>query len=123
VAAARRWLARVWPGIALGGDGSGESGTVGVTAEPGEVFRSALAAIGALLLTSSATPEVGGGDSPSPLAGHPAGGAAAQSAPTRAPDTPDGGEIFYLIAIAGLLALLAFTVWRELRVALRPGFH
>jgi hypothetical protein len=39
----------------------------------------------------------------------------------NAPVPADGKRIIYLIVLAALLALLAFTIWREFRSALRPG--
>jgi hypothetical protein len=38
------------------------------------------------------------------------------------PGAPDKEKTLYLIVLAALLALLAFTIWREFR-ALRPGMY
>lgn len=121
VAALQRWLARVWPAIALGG---GEISGVGmVETIAGDLFRPALAAITGVLLASSPILPTSG--DPLPLSGHQgvAGASRSAPAPPPVPATGDGGGIVYLIAIAGLLALLAFTVWREFRIALHPGLR
>jgi hypothetical protein len=118
VAALQRWLARVWPAIALGGGGAGGVGVVGAIA--GGLFRPALAAIAGMLLASSPIP-LASGDST--LGGEHGVAGASRSAPALVPDAGDGGGIVYLIAIAGLLGLLVFTVWREFRMALHPGLR
>jgi hypothetical protein len=120
VAALQRWLARVWPAIALGGSGGSGAGVVELIAT--DLFRPALAAVTGLLLASSPVLQTSGD---APLGGHQGVAGASRSAPTPTPvpAVGDGGGIAYLIAIAGLLALLAFTVWREFDVALRPWQH
>jgi len=120
VAALQRWLARVWPAIALGGGGVIGAQVVGAIA--GDLARPALAIVTGLLLASSPILPASGDPA---LAGRPAGTGASQPtpAPLDAPTVVDGVKIVYLIAIAGLLVLLAFTVWREFRIALHPGLH
>lgn len=120
VAALQRWLARVWPAVALGGSGVSGAGVVELIA--GDLFGSALAAVAGLLPASSPVLPASGD---APLAGHHGVAGASRSAPNPAPApaAAEGGSVLYLIAIAGLLALLAFTVWREFRIALHPGLH
>jgi hypothetical protein len=118
VAALQRWLARVWPAISLGGSGVIGPGVVGVIA--GGLFRPALAAVTGVLVASSPILPTSGD---APLAEHHGVAGASRSAPNPAP-TPaaaEGGSVFYLIVMAGLLALLAFTVWREFQISLHPG--
>jgi hypothetical protein len=119
VAALQRWLARVWPAVALGDGGVSGTSVVGVMAE--EVLRPALAAVTGLLLASSPVLPIGGD---SRLTGDPAAPSALPSRPAPDPaplsTVDDGGKVVYLIAIVGLLALLVFTVWREFRLALHP---
>jgi hypothetical protein len=117
VAALRRWLARVWPAVALGGNGVGRTGVVEVIV--GDLLRPALAAVTGLLLTSSPILPTGGDP---PLTGQHgvAGASRSTPAPPPLPAAAEGGSVLYLIAIAGLLGLLAFTVWREFRIALHP---
>ncbi len=116
VAALQRWLARVWPAVALGGSGAGIIEVI-----TGGLFRPALATVAGLLLANSPILPTSGDAS---LAGHQGGvaGAARSSAPNPVPPPPaaEGGSVLYLIAIAALLAMLAFTVWREFRIALHP---
>jgi hypothetical protein len=119
VAALQRWLARIWPAVALGG--SGASGTGVVEVDAGDLLRPALTAVTGLLLASSPVIPSSGDAS---LAGHQGVAGASRSATAPPPATAeDGGKIVYLIAIAGLLGLLAFTVWREFRLALHPGLR
>lgn len=89
---------------------------VGAIAE--DLFRPALAAVAGLLLVSSPISQTGGD---LPITGDPAAPGTSRSAPAHAPVAADGGKIVYLIAIAALTALLAFTVWREFQAALHPG--
>jgi hypothetical protein len=117
VATLQRWLARVWPAIALGGGGAG-GGALDVTAA--DFLRPALVVFARLLRASSSVSPVSGDSSPS---GHSEAGAPSQPDVAPAPSSSDGGGLVYLIALAGLLALLAFTVWREFDVALRPWQH
>lgn len=121
VAPLQRWLARVWPAVALGGIWDGEVGEVEVLA--GAMLRPAFAAVAGLLLASSPILPASGD---APLAGQQGVAGASRSAPASSPSpsaVEGGWKIVYLIAIGVLLALLAFTVWREFRVALHPGLH
>jgi hypothetical protein len=86
----------------------------------GDLFRPALAAITGVLLASSPIPQASGD---SLLDGDHGVAGASRSAPPPVPVAGDGGGIVYLIAIVGLLGLLAFTVWREFRIALHPGLR
>jgi hypothetical protein len=119
VAALQRWLARVWPAVSLGGSGVIGARVAEVIA--GDLFRPALAAVTGLMLASSSLPITQASGAP-PLAGGPAVPNTPQPAPTPVP-AADGGSLLYLLAVAGLLGLLAFTVWREFDVALRPWQH
>lgn len=114
VAALQRWLARVWPAVALGGSGVNGAGVVEVIA--GDLLRPALTAVTGLLRVSSPIFPTGGDPAP---AGHQGVAGASRSAPAS-PVTTDGGSVLYLIVVAGLLALLAVTVWREFWIALHP---
>jgi hypothetical protein len=111
VAASQRWLARIWPAIPLGG-GAGQA-----WAAVGDLFRPAAAAAARLLFLA---PLVARAASDSPFVGHPGTANAPQLALPNAPASADGARIIYLIVLAALLALLAFTIWREFRSALRP---
>jgi hypothetical protein len=103
----RRWLAYVWPAIALGGDGAALAKTVGaLPLRVAGVVRSLL--IGAIRASTSGNPT---------LSGHVA---TPDASPSAAPDktfVPGGPEItfFVIFSFAALLALLAFTVWIEIR--------
>lgn len=46
-----------------------------------------------------------------------------QSALPNSSPPAEGEKVAYLVALAVLLALLAFTIWRELRPALRAGLR
>jgi hypothetical protein len=113
VAALQRWFARIWPAISLGGAGRGWAASV-----IGDLFRPAATATARLLFL---TPLVARAASDSPLVGHPGTANAPQPALPNAPASADGERIIYLVVLAALLALLAFTIWREFRSALRPG--
>jgi hypothetical protein len=117
VVALQRWLARVWPAIALGGGEIGGGGAVEAIAR--DLFGPALAAIGGVLLASSPIFPTSGD---LPLGGRHGVAGASRSAPGQplVPAAGDGGGTLYLIAIVGLLVLLGFTVWREFRIALHP---
>lgn len=117
VAALKRWLARVWPAVSLGGSEVRGAGVVEGIA--GGLLRPALTAVTGLLLASSPVLQTSGD---SPLSGHQGVAGASRSAPNPAlaPTLAERGSFLYLIAIGGLLALLGFTVWREFRLALHP---
>jgi hypothetical protein len=114
VAALRRWLARVWPAIALGG-GAGDGWGAGVIADL--LLLRPAAVVTARLLTPPAAGAPGG---PGPV-GHPATANAPQPAPPATPASPDEEKTVYLVVFAALLAFLVFTIWREFRTTLRPG--
>jgi hypothetical protein len=114
VVALQRWFARIWPAIPLGG-GAGREWTAGVI---GDLFRPAAAATARLRFLAPLAARVA---SDSPLVGHPATANGPQLAPPNAPASAGGTRVTYLIILAALLALLAFTIWREFRSALRPG--
>jgi hypothetical protein len=114
VAALQRWFARIWPAIPLGG-GAGRGWAARVI---GDLFRPVPAATVRLLFLTPLVARAGGD---SPFVGHPGTANAAQLALPNAPAPADGERIIYLIALAALLALLAFAIWREFRSALRPG--
>jgi hypothetical protein len=114
VAAWQRWFARIWPAIPLGG-GAGRGWAARVI---GDLFRPAAAATARLLFLAPLVARAAGD---SPFVGHPGTANAPQLALPNAPASANGKRIIYLIALAALLALLAFTIWREFRSALRPG--
>lgn len=116
VAPLHRWLARIWPAIALGG--SVDRGWVaGVIVN---LVRPAAAAAARLLsLVPSAMPAAGD----SGLVGRRGTAKAPQPASSDAAPSVDGERILYLVAFAALLAVLALTVWKEFRAALPPGVH
>jgi hypothetical protein len=114
VAALQRWFARVWPAIPLGG-GAGRGGAARVI---GDLFRPVVAAAARLLFLA---PLAARAASDPPYAGHPQTANAPQLALPNAPAPADGKRIIYRIALAALLALLAFTIWREFRSVRRPG--
>jgi hypothetical protein len=110
----QRWLAYVWPAIRLGG-GAGRASPVVAIAEGLLRPAAALAQKLALALSHARRP-IG-----LPLAGGP-GSANPRHAPLPTiPPVGDRSKTLYLIALAALMALLAFTVWREFRSALRPA--
>jgi hypothetical protein len=114
VVALQRWVARIWPAISLGGSGAGRGSTA--RAMMMDLFRPAAAVIARVLsLSTSITPAAGGW----PFAGHPGTGRDPQNGlPSSL--AADGSKIVYLVTLTALLSLLAFTVWREFRSALRP---
>jgi hypothetical protein len=114
VAALQRWFARIWPAISLGG-GAGRGWVASVIRD---LFRPAAAATARLLFLA---PLVARAASDSPFVGHPGTAIAPQLALPNAPASADGERTIYLIVLAALLALLAFTIWREFRSSLRPG--
>jgi hypothetical protein len=120
VAALQRWFARVWPAISLGGSGVDRGPAAGTAA--GDLLPPAAAAAIAARLLSPAPPlSRAAGDSA--LGVHPGTTNAPQPALPGAHAAAHGAEIIYLFALAALLALLAFTLWREFRSALRPGMR
>ncbi len=109
----RRWLARVWPAIALGPDGAspaqwGDRRPEGT--RPPTVFDAAR-----LLLLGIA--RASGDPAPSE---NPARPSASPAAPNDG-SLPGGREItsFVIVSFAALLALLASSVWVELRARYR----
>ncbi len=116
VAALQRWLARVWPAIALGG-GPGGDGVFGLVA--GDLLRPAFSAFAGLLGSAPSLPAPA--DS-SPL-GHSTSETASEPSPALSPVPPDRGRALYLVALAALLAFMGFAIWREFDVALRPWQH
>ena len=116
VAPVSRWLARIWPAIALGG-GNGPAPVAAAVAMAEELFRPAAAVVARVLaLTSSNTPT----PMSLPFAEQPATTNAPHPTFPGAAVAADEEETLYLVALMSLLALLAFTVWREFRSALRP---
>lgn len=116
-----RWLARVWPGIAL--DGRDADG--GVLVEAADLFRPALAGIARAL---AAIPAIGRPAADLPFAGSPApAGAPATANDPQATlsdvSAADWKDVFYVAALVLLLALLAFTLWKEMGPALRAGLR
>ena len=125
VAALYRWLARIWPAIALG-DGEVGQGVLARALEGG-LFHPAVATVARLL---SLVPPIVRAVADSPTVGSLATANAPQpappdNAPANGAPTPaaDGKRAVYLVALVALLALLAFTIWKEFRSTLRPGVH
>jgi hypothetical protein len=118
VAPLQRWLARVWPAVAL--DGGGVNGLAVAGAIAGGLLPPGLAAAVTGLLLASSPILPASGDAP--LAGDQgvAGASRSSPVPSPPPSAADVAKAAYLIAIAALLGLLGFTVWREFRVALHP---
>jgi len=114
-AALRRWLARVWPAVALGDDGAGGGLVAWVGGD--DLFRRAVAVIAPLVsLVSSIARQCGAS------ASRPVRSARAHSphADLASPALPTGEKkVVYFLALAGLLAFLAFTIWKEFRSVLR----
>jgi hypothetical protein len=116
VAALQRWFARIWPAISLGGGEAGPGWAAGVIGRA--LLRPAVAVAARLLYLA---PPIARAAGDSPFAGDPGTANAPRLALPNA-SAPAGGEkIIYLVVLAGLLAFLAFTIWREFRSALRPG--
>lgn len=109
----QRWLTHVWPAIALGGEAGGAASAV--RALGASLLEPAAATIDRLLFAAAAATTASGS---SPLA--------ASSPPNDRYSellgmmSTDWKKILYRIALAVLLALLVFTVWKEFRPALRP---
>ncbi len=115
VAALQRRFARIWPAIPLGG-GAGREWVARVI---GGLFRQTAVAAAQSLFS---TPLVARAAGDSPSVGQPGRTAISpRLSPPAAPVSAGGTRVIYLVVIAALLALLAFTVWREFRSALRPG--
>lgn len=114
VAPLHRWLARIWPAIALGA-GADRGWLAGMTVN---LLRPAAVATARVLsLTPPVTPVH---REPRPVGQHETA-SVSQSALPDGPVSVDGERLVYLVAFAALLAVLAFTIWREFRSALRPG--
>jgi hypothetical protein len=117
VAALRRWIARVWPGIPLDGGGI-ELGAWGV-ALGADLFRPLVADATELLPPVSLVAQV---TDDAPLATRPATAEASKSPVLSSPPASvdgDGKKIVYFAAFAALLALLLSTVGAEFRSAFR----
>jgi len=115
VAALQRWFAYIWPAIPLGG-GTGRASAVAAISR--NLLRPAVAAAArTLILTLSNTPL----PVDSPFAGDTGAANSRHPSLPASPTAEDGKKILYLVAFAALLALLAFTIWREFQSALRPG--
>lgn len=117
VAAAGHWIARVWPAIALDGGGAGQAPIVTTVGEA--LLRPAIAvATRSLQAVAGVARAVGYDDAP-PAGSSPAPDAQRGSLPNVAAPA-DWEKIPYLVAMAAILALLAFAIWREFRSALPP---
>ncbi|HEX8688794.1 MAG TPA: hypothetical protein VF729_00965 [Solirubrobacterales bacterium] len=116
VASARRWIARVWPAIALGGE-AGPSSIV--SAVETALLRPALATIRrSLRAVAGVARAVGYGgvaDLGTPPKSSPRHGFLSSVA-----SAAEWKKIGFFAAMAAILALLAFTVWREFRAAMPP---
>jgi hypothetical protein len=120
VAPLRQWFARIWPAIELGGNGAVLAQLEG--ARPLTVFDAArLFLLGITLASSEPTPS---GHLGAPNASLGPNASPRPNASLGAPNNslvPGGREItlFVIISFAALLALLASTVWVELRARYR----
>jgi hypothetical protein len=83
-----------------------------------DLLRPAIVAITQLLSLGPPTIREAGD---SPLAGPTVPANAPQSALSNVPGLADGKSIIYIVALAALMALVAFKVWREFRSTLRAG--
>jgi hypothetical protein len=83
----------------------------------GDLLRPAAAAIARLF---PLVPPITAASGDSPLGEHPGTANIPQAALPDAPAAAAGEKLIYLVAFVALLALLAFTIWREFRVVLRP---
>jgi len=117
VAAVQRWFARVWPAIALGGEDG--QGLLVPTAIAAELLRPLIAVADRSLQAVASVVRAVGGDG-APAAGRPVQPHAPNGFLSNVAAAADWEKIPYLVAIAILLALLAYTMWREFRSALRP---
>jgi hypothetical protein len=106
----RRWFAYVWPANALGGDGAALARSAGALplTVAGVARLLFIDAIRAIRASTSGAPTLSGNV------------ATPDAPPSAAPDrtfVPSGPEIsfFVIFSFAALLALLAFTVWVEIR--------
>jgi hypothetical protein len=113
VAAVKRWIARIWPAIPLGGN----AGRALAARAMGDLLRPAAAATARLL---SLAPLIARGTDGSPYSGHPGTASASRLALPDVSASADGRGIIYLIVLVALLAFLAFPIWREFRSVLRP---
>jgi hypothetical protein len=118
-AAVRRWIARVWPGVPLGGGTGRASISEAIGAD---LLRPAVAAATRSLHAVSAVARaVGFGDAQP--ADSPAGPSARHGFLSNVASPAPWEDVPYFVAIGALLALLAFTVWREFRSVLHPRLH
>ncbi|HEX5762265.1 MAG TPA: hypothetical protein VFY04_04000 [Solirubrobacterales bacterium] len=121
IAAAERWLARVWPAIALGGVVSGGLPTDGAAAA---LLRPAIVVVAQLISLPSSRASLASnpaGDLSSPRTSVPASGAK----PT-VPDpstAADWKKTLYTVVLVALLALLALTIWKEMWPVLRANLR
>jgi hypothetical protein len=116
VAALQRWFARIWPAISLGGGVGGGAPAAGMVDLL--LLRPAAAAVARLLSLAPAVAQAPGG---SPSVGHSDAAKDPRSTLPDAAGSPDGQKTIYLVVFAALLAVLAFTIWKEFRSTLRPG--
>lgn len=119
VAALQRWFAHIWPAIPLGGalgGGTGRSSAVATISR--NLLRPAVAAAARTLILALSNKPL---PVDSPFAGDPGTANSRHPSLPASPTAADGKRILYLVALAALLALLAFTIWREFNSALRAG--
>jgi hypothetical protein len=117
IAAAERWIARVWPGIPLGG-GAGGTGPLGGAASA-LLHPAVLAATQLLALVPSLLQRAG--DSPSAIP--PATANTPELTLSDASVSTDWMKVVYLVTLIVLLALLAFTIWKEMGPVLRASMR
>jgi hypothetical protein len=115
VAPLHRWLARIWPAIALGG---GDRGWVAGVME--DLLRPAAAVTARLLPLYPSVSVAPAAVADSRLARQHGTANAPQPPLLDAAASGDAGRVAYLIAFAALMAILAFTIWKEFRASLRP---
>lgn len=118
VAALQRWIASIGPAIALEVAEAGRDWVIGLIDEGlGGLSRPAVAMTGplrSLVLAGGSS-----ADDLSPYVRPPATATGSRPALPNALTPADGSKTVYLLAIVALLALLIFTIWRELRQAFR----
>jgi hypothetical protein len=120
IAAAERWLARVWPALALGGT-AGVDSSLGAAA-PEALLRPAAAVVARLLTLVSAVSKA---ESDPSLAGPSLAERANDPKPAVADPSSatDPMKVVYLVTLIGLLGLLTFTIVKELGPVLRASWH
>jgi hypothetical protein len=117
IAAAEQWLARIWPGIPLGGS-TGETGPLGGAVSA--LLRPAVLAATQLL---SLVPSILQRASDFPSTIPPATANTPEMTLSDALAPTDWMKVVYLVTLIVLLAVLAFTIWKEMGPVLRANLR